>query len=42
MQIRDAGPSAMRSKIKRPWTKVDEAIDESLPASDPPVANRFD
>lgn len=35
-QIRDAGPEAMADPSKREWTKVDEAIDESFPASDPP------
>jgi hypothetical protein len=34
--IRNAGPDAMRSKVKRPWTKADEISDESFPASDPP------
>ncbi|TIX48998.1 hypothetical protein [Alteraurantiacibacter aquimixticola] len=36
-QIRDAGPEAMADKPKREWTKVDEAADESFPASDPPA-----
>ena len=35
-QIRDAGPEAMRDGTGQPWTKVDEADDESFPASDPP------
>ena len=33
-QVRNAGPSAMRDKPKK-WSKTDEAIDESFPASDP-------
>ncbi len=33
--VRDAGPENMQSKPKR-WSKTDEAIDESFPASDPP------
>ena len=33
--VRPAGPSAMRDPPKE-WTKVDEASDESFPASDPP------
>lgn len=41
VQIRPAGPSAQRKKPKE-WDKVDEAADESFPASDPPTANRFD
>lgn len=41
VQIRPAGPSAQRKKPKD-WDKVDEAVDESFPASDPPPANRFD
>lgn len=36
-QIRDAGPKAMADAPKREWTKVDEASDESFPASDPPA-----
>jgi hypothetical protein len=42
VQVRDAGPAGMRSHTVRGWSKVDEAVDESFPASDPPAANRFD
>jgi hypothetical protein len=42
VQVREAGPAAMRDKARRPWTHLDEASDESFPASDPPKANRFD
>jgi hypothetical protein len=42
VQVREAGPAAMRDKPLRPWTSLDEASDESFPASDPPAANRFD
>ena len=35
-KVRDAGPEAIRDEPKRPWTKTDEEIDESFPASDPP------
>ena len=42
VQIRVAGPEGMRDKPLRPWTALDEASDESFPASDPPAANRFD
>ncbi len=34
-QVRNAGPDAMRSDVDD-WDKVDEAVDESFPASDPP------
>jgi hypothetical protein len=34
--VRDAGPEAMRDAPTRPWTGVDQSIDESFPASDPP------
>jgi len=33
--VRDAGPSQMRQP-PRHWDLVDEAADESFPASDPP------
>ena len=36
MPIRQAGPNAMRDPPKK-WDKVDEASDESFPASDPPA-----
>jgi hypothetical protein len=36
-KVRDAGPEAMRDKPKRKWNAVDEQIDESFPASDPPA-----
>lgn len=36
MDIRDAGPAAMRDKTSREWTETDEDLDESFPASDPP------
>ena len=42
VQIRAAGPEGMRDKPLRPWTPLDQASDESFPASDPPAANRFD
>lgn len=35
-QVRNAGPEAMRSPVAA-WDKVDEASDESFPASDPPA-----
>ncbi|TMJ11704.1 MAG: hypothetical protein E6G94_15335 [Alphaproteobacteria bacterium] len=38
---RSAGPDAMRDPPKE-WTRVDEASDESFPASDPPAVNHFD
>lgn len=33
--VRDAGPESMQSPPNR-WSKTDQAIDESFPASDPP------
>jgi hypothetical protein len=38
---RPAGPEAMRDPPKE-WTKVDEASDESFPASDPPAVKHVD
>ena len=35
-QTRSAGPEAIRSEVREPWDKVDEASDESFPSSDPP------
>jgi hypothetical protein len=34
--VRSAGPEAMRSDVEH-WDEVDQAIDESFPASDPPA-----
>ena len=34
--VRNAGPEEMTMPLRREWTKVDEAADESFPASDPP------
>lgn len=35
-KVRDAGPDAMKNPPKT-WNEVDEASDESFPASDPPA-----
>lgn len=35
--IRPAGPEAMRDRPRRGWDRVDEQLDESFPASDPPA-----
>ena len=35
-QVRDSGPEAMRDRPVH-WDRVDEAMDESFPASDPPA-----
>ena len=37
--VRQAGPENMRDRERRPWDKVDESVDESFPASDPPSAS---
>lgn len=37
MPVRDAGPDAMRDPPAGTWTSVDEASDQSFPASDPPA-----
>jgi hypothetical protein len=37
VQVRSAGPGAMRDDLRRPWDKTDESSDESFPASDPPA-----
>lgn len=42
VQIRGAGVEAMRGRFRQPWTSVDEGLDESFPASDPPATHRFD
>ena len=38
---RSAGPEAMRDPPQE-WSKVDEASDESFPASDPPAIKHVD
>lgn len=35
--VRDSGPEAMRDPSPREWSDVDEASDQSFPASDPPA-----
>ncbi|MCW2337624.1 hypothetical protein M2337_001857 [Sphingobium sp. B2D3A] len=37
-EVRDAGPDAMKHKpAPGKWDEIDEASDESFPASDPPA-----
>lgn len=36
VQVRPAGPDSMRDKHHK-WDKVDQSVDESFPASDPPA-----
>jgi len=40
VEVRNAGPAAMASNPPE-WDNIDQASDESFPASDPPSANRF-
>ncbi|EWY42647.1 hypothetical protein N825_01895 [Skermanella stibiiresistens SB22] len=35
--VRSAGPESLRDRDPRPWDKVDEGLDETFPASDPPA-----
>jgi hypothetical protein len=35
--VRDAGPANMQDQSAANWSKVDEASDQSFPASDPPA-----
>ena len=37
VRVRDAGPDAMADPPRQGWSKVDQRIDESFPASDPPA-----
>ena len=39
IEVRNAGPAAMRSDPPE-WDRVDQASDESFPASDPPAIPR--
>ncbi|MDO9370843.1 MAG: hypothetical protein Q7T68_19950 [Sphingopyxis sp.] len=36
-QTRSTGPDGMRSDARRAWDSVDQAADETFPASDPPA-----
>jgi len=35
--VRDAGPENMQDQSADDWSRVDEASDQSFPASDPPA-----
>ena len=35
--VRNAGPTAMRDDDGDDWSKTDQELDESFPASDPPA-----
>lgn len=41
IDVRNAGPDAMASDAPKQWDKIDQASDESYPASDAPSSNRF-
>ena len=40
-KVRNAGPESIRDGETAHWDTVDQAGDESFPASDPPAMNKF-